>query len=110
LVTVGDAPAAVARFRVFNNADGSICAQIDRLAVLHQYRGQGYSKRCMQDILAEVKVSTNNSVSALLITIPCESWIKLKLESLGWRHFDSKPIELRGQRPYLDMFFYVQPS
>jgi hypothetical protein len=33
---------------------------------------------------------------------------QVKLESLGWRHYDSKPIELRGQLPYLEMVFYAQ--
>mmetsp|Transcript_30373 Transcript_30373/g.29022 ORF Transcript_30373/g.29022 Transcript_30373/m.29022 type:complete len:211 (+) Transcript_30373:198-830(+) len=104
----GDAPTAFARYRVLSNTEGAIFAQIDRLGVLTQYRGRKFTRKCIEDILADAQVVTNNSISALLIAVPCESWMKVKLESLGWRHYESKPIELRGQQPYLEMVFYAQ--
>ena len=92
----GDAPTAIARYRLYKTAEGAIGAEIDRLAVMPVYRGSGFSRRILLDILADAQSFTDNSIAMIRLTTVVDSWMKAKLESVGWRLYEEKPPEFRG--------------
>ena len=104
---VGDAPTAVARYRLSKSAEGVIGAEIDRLAVLALYRGGGFSRRILQDILQDAQTYTGNAVASIRLSTICDSWMQLKLEGVGWRKCDDRPVEPRGPVVWVDMIMYA---
>ena len=44
-LTVGDAPIAVARYRIITTAEGTVLTEVDRLGILIPYRGQKYANK-----------------------------------------------------------------
>ena len=109
-LTVGDAPIAVARYRIITTAEGTVLTEIDRLGILIPYRGQKYANKIIIDILSDSQHYSNNAVSAILLSIPIVSWIQTKLESLGWKVFTSRAIESRGPINFISMIYCPDPS
>ena len=110
LDTVGDAPIAVARYRILVASDGITYTEIDRLGILLAYRGQNFLRRIMMDILSDSQNFSHNLIKAIMLSVPIESWMKCKLESLGWSNSPKGTIEHRGPRTYSHMIFHAQPS
>lgn len=92
---------------MFTTAEGFTCVGIDRLAVLPDYRRKGLARRVIQEILSDAQMISNNSVSAITLSIPEKSWVKQKLETIGWIPFANKPREIRGLQQYITMIYYA---
>lgn len=107
---VGDAPTSVARYRLFKSAEGVIGAEIDRLAVMPIYRGGGFSRRILQDILDDAQKFTDNSVTVIRLSTIHDSWMKGKLESVGWRQCQERPVEVRGPLAWVDLVMHANSS
>ena len=75
--TVGDAPTAFARYRLFKAVDGAIGAEVDRLAVMQVYRRAGFTRQILHDVLADAQKFTDNTVSVLRLTTVADSWMKV---------------------------------
>jgi hypothetical protein len=110
LHAVGDAPIAVARYRILVASDGITYTEIDRLGILSAYRGQNFLRRIMMDILSDSQNFSHNLIKAIMLSVPIESWMKCKLESLGWSDNPKGTIEQRGPKTYSHMTFHAQPS
>lgn len=107
---VGDAPIAIARYRIATVAEGIFYTEIDRLGILESYRGQKYARKMIADILSDSQQCSNNLISAVLLSVPLESWIQIKLENLGWAVFTNRPIEARGPMNFFYMIYLANPS
>ena len=79
LLSVGDAPTAFARYRLFKAADGAVGAEVDRLAVLQVYRRSGFTRQILQDVLADAQKYTNNTLSVLRLATVADSWMQVSL-------------------------------
>ena len=108
--SVGDAPVATARYRVFTAPDNVSYTEIDRLGILPHYRGRKLSRKVMMEILSDSQEVSRSPISVILLSIPGESWIKNKLESIGWSVNLRSSIEQRGPRIFFQMIFHATPS
>ena len=106
---VGDAPIAVARYRISNGSDGVSCIEIDRAGILPAYRGQKFSKLVITDILSDTRNYLKGSPYVIVLSVPVGSWAVAKLESQGWR-IKYEEMEQRGPKSFLRMTFAAGPS
>jgi hypothetical protein len=107
---VGDAPVATARYRVFTAPDNVSYTEIDRLGILPHYRGRKLSRKVMLGILSDSQEVSRSPISVVLLSIPAESWIQSKLESMGWSVNLMSSMEQRGPRMFFQMIFHATPS
>lgn len=107
---VGDAPVATARYRVFTAPDNASYTEIDRLGILPHYRGRKLSRKVMLEILSDSQEVSRSPISVVLLSIPVESWIQSKLESIGWSVNHMSSMEQRGPRLFFQMIFHATPS
>ena len=107
---VGDAPVATARYRVLTAPDNVSYTEIDRLGILPHYRGRKLSRKVMLEILSDSQEVSRSPISVILLSIPGESWIKSKLESIGWSVNLGSSMEQRGPRMFFQMIFHATPS
>ncbi len=82
VLAVGDAPGAVARYRLdHNHTESGVSLVIDRFAVLPEYRNRGIAYQCLFAILRQM---SGVALNRICFAVSNTSWAAQKLVSFGF--------------------------
>ena len=86
ITLVGDCPAAMIRWKCYQNENGPLGICVDRLMVLTQFRCKGYAYRCLLRVIEDATRKCG-SLGFIIISLPKldqYAWVASKLGSLGF--------------------------
>lgn len=81
---IGNAPVLVARHRVSQSSQASLCLIIDRIAVISVHRKQNLAKACLRYIMESIKSSYLLPVTEVIFIVKADNVCVPKLLSVGF--------------------------